>query len=141
LIRGARSGLSEIMRFLHTSITVRDMDESLAFYTDVLGLEFERRRPIPENHAEIAFVRDPLSDARVELTHWEGKNAIDPGEQLDHLAFQVPELDAFLARVRSMGVRVAKEPYRLQGGTGRIAFILDPNDVWIELVERPAASQ
>lgn len=126
------------MRFLHTSITVRDLDESLAFYTGVLGLEFERRRPIPENHAEIAFVRDPLTDARIELTYWDGKGAIDPGEQLDHLAFQVPELDTFLAGARAAGVRIAKEPYRLQGGSGRIAFILDPNDVWIELIERAA---
>ncbi len=126
------------MRFLHTSITVRDLDESLAFYTGILGLEFERRRPILENHAEIAFVRDPRSDARIELTHWEGKNTVEPGEQLDHLAFQVPDLDTFLARVRTAGVRVAKEPYRLEGGSGRIAFILDPNDVWIELIERPA---
>ena len=128
------------MRFLHTSITVRRMDESLAFYTEVLGLEFERRRPIPENHAEIAFVRDPASGARIELTQWDGKETIDPGEQLDHLAFEVDDLDAWLTRARARGVRVAKEPYRLAGGSGRIAFVLDPNDVWIELIEpAPAA--
>lgn len=126
------------MRFLHTSITVRDMDESLRFYTEVLGLEFERRRPIPENRAEIAFVKDPESGARVELTFWEGKGAFEPGEQLDHLAFEVDDLDGFLARVRTRGVRIAREPYRLQGGSGRIAFVLDPNDVWIELIERRA---
>ncbi len=124
------------MRFLHTSITVRNMEESLAFYTEVLGLEFERRRTIPENHAEIAFVRDPASGARVELTHWDGKDQFDAGEQLDHLAFEVPALDTFLLKVRTRGVRVAKEPYRLSGGSSRIAFILDPNDVWIELIER-----
>ena len=125
------------MRFLHTSITVRHMDESLQFYTEILGLEFERRRTIPENHAEIAFVRDPLSGARVELTHWEGKDAFEAGEQLDHLAFEVPDLDRFLMRMRTKNVRIAKEPYRLSGGTSRIAFILDPNDVWIELIEHP----
>ncbi len=128
------------MKFLHTSITVRRMDESLAFYTEILGLEFERRRAIPENHAEIAFVRDPASGARVELTHWDGKEAFDAGEQLDHLAFEVPDLDGFLARVRAKGVRVAKEPYRLSGGSARIAFLLDPNDVWIELIEPASGS-
>jgi len=127
------------MRFLHTSLTVRRMEESLAFYTDVLGLEFERRRAIPENHAEIAFVRDPESGARIELTHWDGKEAFDAGEQLDHLAFEVVDLDAWLAGARAKGVRVAKEPYRLAGGSGRLAFVLDPNDVWIELIERPPA--
>ena len=123
------------MKFLHTSITVRQMEESLAFYTEVLGLEFERRRTIPENKAEIAFVKDPVSGARIELTWWEGKTSIEAGEQLDHLAFEVPELDRFLLKVRQKGVRVAKEPYRLSGGSSRIAFILDPNDVWIELIE------
>lgn len=123
------------MKFLHTSITVRRMDESLAFYTEVLGLEFERRRTIPENHAEIAFVRDPASGARIELTHWDGKEAFEAGEQLDHLAFEVPNLDQFLLKLRTRGVRVAKEPYTLSGGSSRIAFVLDPNDVWIELIE------
>ncbi len=128
------------MKFLHTSITVRHMDESLQFYTEILGLEFERRRTIPENHAEIAFVRDPASGARVELTHWDGKETFEAGEQLDHLAFEVEELDRFLMRVRTKNVRVAKEPYRLSGGSARIAFILDPNDVWIELIESPKLS-
>jgi lactoylglutathione lyase len=128
------------MRFLHTSITVRDMEESVRFYTEVLGLEFERRRRIPENRAEIAFVRDPASGARIELTHWDGKDSFDAGEQLDHLAFEVADLDRWLAEVRARGVRVAKEPFRLEGGSGRIAFVLDPNDVWIEMIERSPAS-
>ena len=128
------------MRFLHTSITVRNIDESLKFYTEVLGLEFERRRPIPENHAEIAFVKDPISGARVELTHWEGKDSFEAGEQLDHLAFEVTDLDAVIAAARARGVRIAKEPYKLQGGTNRLAFLMDPNDVWIELIE-PALSR
>jgi len=127
------------MKFLHTSITVRHMDESLAFYTEMLGLQFERRRTIPENHAEIAFVRDPASGARIELTHWEGKDAFEPGEQLDHLAFEVEDLDRTLMRLRTKNVRVAKEPYHLSGGSSRIAFVLDPNDVWIELIERTPA--
>lgn len=123
------------MRFVHTSITVRDMDESIRFYRDVLGLEFERRRPIPENHAEVAFLREPLSGARVELTHWEGKDSFEPGEQLDHLAFEVTDLDAALASARAAGAKVAKEPFSLSGGSGRLAFLLDPNEVWIELIE------
>jgi lactoylglutathione lyase len=124
------------MRFLHTSITVRRMDESLRFYTEVLGLAPEGRHAIPENRAEIAFVRDPESGARIELTHWDGKDAVEAGEQLDHLAFEVADLDAFLQKARRAGVRVAREPFRLAGGQGRLAFVLDPNDVWIELIER-----
>jgi lactoylglutathione lyase len=124
------------MRYLHTSITVRSIEKSLEFYTGVLGLKFDRRRAIPENKAEIAFVLDPESGARIELTCWEGKTTLDPGEQLDHMAFEVPDLDRFLADAKGKGVRVAKEPYQLQGGSSRIAFVLDPDDVWIELIER-----
>ena len=124
------------MRLLHTSITVRDMPASIAFYTEVLGMTLERRRAIPENHAEIAFVHDPEGGGRVELTHWDGKDSFDAGEQLDHLAFEVTDLDGFLASARRRVVRVAMEPFRLAGGSGRLAVVLDPNDVWIELIER-----
>ena len=129
------------MRFLHTSITVTDMDRSIRFYTEALGLTFERRRRIPENRAEIAFVVDPESGARVELTHWDDKPTFEAGEQLDHLAFEVPDLEAFLSRARSLGVRVAKEPYQLAGGSSRLAFVLDPDDVWIELIEHRTAGR
>lgn len=126
------------MRFLHTSITVRSMEDTLRFYTEVLGLEFERRRAIPENRAEIAFLRDPESGMRLELTHWDGKESFEAGEQLDHLAFEVPDLDSALAHARSKGARVAKEPFSLSGGSGRLAFLWDPNDVWVELIEHRA---
>lgn len=126
------------MRFSHTSITVRSMEESLRFYTEVLGLQFERRRRIEENRAEVAFVREPDSGARIELTHWDGKDRFEPGEQLDHLAFEVANLDDALARARAHGATVAKEPFTLGGGSGRLAFLLDPNEVWIELIERSA---
>ncbi|MGA8274847.1 MAG: VOC family protein [Thermoplasmata archaeon] len=127
------------MKLLHTSITVRSMDDSLRFYTEVLGLQFERRRTIPENKAEIAFVKDPVSGGRIELTHWDGKDTFEAGEQLDHLAFEVEDLDRFLMRARTKGIQVAKEPYSISGGSSRLAFILDPNDVWIELIERAKA--
>ena len=129
------------MRFLHTSITVMDLERSIRFYTEMLGLTFERRRRIPENHAEIAFVVDPTSGARIELTRWEEKTAIDPGEQLDHLAFEVDDVERVVADARSRGVPIAKEPFRLAGGSGRLAFLLDPDGVWIELIERPTAGR
>ena len=123
------------MRFAHTSITVKDLEESLRFYTDALGLAFERRREIPENHAEIAFVVDPASGARLELTYWEDRAHYEEGDQLDHLAFEVDDLTSTLTRLRSLKVPVVKEPYTLSGGTRRIAFVQDPNGIWIELLE------
>lgn len=125
------------MKFSHTSITVRDMEESLRFYTQGLGMEFERRREIPENRAEIAFVQDPLSGMRIELTWWKEKHELAEGDQLDHLAFEVPELGPAMEKLQKLGGKVAKEPYLLRGGTNRIAFVTDPNGIWIELLERP----
>lgn len=125
------------MRLLRTSITVRNIDESLRFYTELLGLGADGRRVLPENLAEIALVRDPESGARIELTRWDGKDDFEPGEQLDHLAFGVRDRDAALARVRRVGACVAPEPYQLVGGKHRLAFIPDPGDVGIGLIERP----
>jgi lactoylglutathione lyase len=124
------------MKFNHTSITVKDMEKSLDFYTKILGLEFERRVEIPENKAEIAFVRDPQSGMRIELTYWKEKKDFTDGDQLDHMGFEVPDVAKAVEEFRKKGVPVAKEPYRIRQGSGLIAFITDPNGIWLELVER-----
>lgn len=123
------------MKFSHTSITVKDMEESLRFYTRGLGLEFERRREIPENKAEIAFVRDPATGMRVELTWWREKKELVEGDLLDHLAFEVPSLEQAIGHLQKEGGKLVKEPYALKGGSSRIAFVQDPNGIWIELLE------
>ena len=126
------------MRILHTSITTLDMDRAIRFYTEIMGLSFVRRRAIPENDAEIAFVRDDESGAEIELTWWRGKKELAEGDQLDHIAFAVPDMDAAMKRFRQAGVTVAKEPYSLSGGSSRIAFITDPDGIWLEIIERPS---
>lgn len=125
------------MRILHTSITTLDMDRALRFYTDVMGLTFVRRRAIPENDAEIAFVRDEESGGEIELTWWRNKTEMADGDQLDHIAFRVDDMDHAMARFRSAGVTIAKEPYSLSGGKSRIAFITDPDGIWLEIIESP----
>ncbi len=128
------------MRILHTSITTLDMDRALRFYTDVMGLRFLRRREIPENRAEIAFVEDPESGAQIELTWWKDKTELAEGDQLDHIAFRVSDMDAAMAQFRAAGVTVAKEPYSLTGGKSRIAFITDPDGIWLEIIEDPTTA-
>lgn len=122
------------MQLLHTSITVRNMDESIAFYTNVMGMTLRARREIKENDAEIAFVDLPGTNHEIELTWWRSKKDYAEGDQLDHIAFGVENLSASIEQMKSKKVEVAKEPYIL--GSSKIAFIKDPNGIWIELIER-----
>ena len=124
------------MRILHTSITTLDMDRSILFYTEVMGLTFVKRREIPENNAEIAFVQDDESGAQIELTWWRDKTEMADGDQLDHIAFAVDNMEAAMAQFRRQGVTIAKEPYGLSGGATRIAFITDPDGIWLEIIEK-----
>ena len=124
------------MRFSHVSITVKNIDDSIKFYRDVIGLEVESRRQIPENNAEIAFLSDKVNDVRIELTYWKEKADWTSGDELDHLAFSVPDMDEAVKRFRKLNVEIAKEPYSLKGSTSKIAFIKDPNEIWIELIEQ-----
>ena len=124
------------MKILHTSITVKDMDQSIAFYQNILGLNLLSRREIPENKAEIAFLGDGETDSRIELTYWLEKTDWTEGDELDHLAFSVPDMDAAMTLFKQNGVNIALEPYSLQGSSTRIAFITDPNGIWLEIVER-----
>lgn len=124
------------MKFAHASITVKNMDESLDFYCGILGLELSGRREIPENNAEIAFVRGEGQEApALELTFWRGKKDWVDGDQLDHIALSAGDVPKAVEEFRKKGVEIAKEPYSLRGSERKIAFIKDPNGIWIELIE------
>ena len=124
------------MKLLHTSITVKDMDESIKFYTEIIGLELRNRREIPENKAEIAFLSDKQSDVQLELTHWKEKKDWNQGDELDHLAFGVPDMDEAMKFFKNRKVEITKEPYSLRGSSTKIAFISDPNGIWLEIIQR-----
>jgi lactoylglutathione lyase len=143
IIRRIQYQIHEVrnMRILHTSITVKDMDTSIKFYRDIMGLQLQRRRKIPENKAEIAFFVDGESDAQIELTFWEEKEDWNEGDELDHLAFAVRDMDEAMKKFREEKVDIALEPYSLKGSTTRIAFIKDPNGIWLELIESARAKR
>lgn len=123
------------MKIAHASITVKNMEESINFYCKTLGMELASRREIPENNAEIAFVRgDNRDNLALELTYWRDKKDWVDGDQLDHIALAVKDVPATVETFRSKGVEIAKEPYSLEGSNRKIAFIKDPNGIWIELV-------
>ena len=124
------------MRFLHTSINVKDMDVTIKFYITHLGLQLLRRVEITENNAEIAFLSSVQGEHKLELTYWRDKKDYIEGDQLDHLAFDVNNLDSTILSMKKAGVEIAKEPFSLKGGEKRIAFIKDPNGIWVELIEK-----
>lgn len=124
------------MKIAHASITVKNMDESLNFYCNILGLKLSSRREIPENRAEIAFVQgEPQSNLALELTFWSAKSDWVDGDQLDHIAMEVGDVSETVEALRKRGVEIAKEPYSLRGSSKKIAFVKDPNGIWIELIQ------
>ena len=101
-------------------------------------MELDRRHEIPSNRAEIAFLKCPSTGTVLELTHWWDKAAEEwtEGDELDHLAFHVEDLATLVEEARQADVEVAKEPYNLPDSNTKLAFLLDPNGIWIELIER-----
>jgi lactoylglutathione lyase len=122
------------MKILHTCLNISDLDRSIEFYTDHLGLKFVSRREIKQNNAEIAFLKDE-SGAAIELTHWRDKKTLAEGDNFDHIAFAVDDIESTVQELKKKGVTIAMEPYSLQGSTSKIAFIKDPDGNWLELIQ------
>jgi lactoylglutathione lyase len=128
------------LRLLHTCINVTNLDRSIKFYTENLGLQLRARREIKETNAEIAHMAVPDGSGELELTWWRDKKDYSEGDQLDHIAFAVEDMDGAMKNYKERGIIIAREPYKLSGGTSRIAFIKDPDGIWIELIETAKAS-
>jgi len=99
-----------------------------------MGLKFVSRREIKQNNAEIAFLKDE-SGAAIELTHWRDKKTLAEGDNFDHIAFAVDDIESTVQELKKKGVTIAMEPYSLQGSTSKIAFIKDPDGNWLELIQ------
>jgi lactoylglutathione lyase len=125
-------------RFLHTMIRVGDLDRSVKFYTELLGMKELRRRDVPEGKYTLAFVGygDEPSNAVIELTYNYGVEKYELGNAFGHLAIGVPDIKAAVEKVRAAGGKVTREPGPVKFGTTVIAFIEDPDGYRIELIER-----
>ena len=127
--------------FVHTSIRTSNMDKSIDFYTKLLGLKLVSRREIPQNNAEIAFLRDAeTKGSTLELTFYRKQKKFiqaDYEDRLfDHLAFQVKDINQALSAMRKEKVTITDEPFRLGSSGSLIAFVEDPDGTLIELIER-----
>ncbi|HTP53306.1 MAG TPA: lactoylglutathione lyase [Anaeromyxobacteraceae bacterium] len=126
------------MRILHTMIRVGDLDRSIAFYTEVLGMKLLRRKDYPDGRFTLAFVgfRPEAEEAAVELTwNWDTR-AYDLGNGFGHIAVEVPDASAACAEIKRRGGTVVREAGPMKHGTTVIAFAADPDGYRIELIER-----
>ena len=127
--------------FVHTSIRTSNMDKSIDFYTRLLGLKLVNRREIPQNNAEIAFLRDPeAKGSTLELTFYRNQKKFIQADYedrvFDHLAFEVKDMEKTIAAMRKEKVTITDEPFRLGSSGSLIAFVEDPDGTLIELIER-----
>jgi len=126
------------MRILHTMIRVGDLERSIAFYTQVLGMKLLRRQDYPDGRFTLAFVGfGPESEqAAVELTwNWDTPR-YDLGSGFGHIAVEVPDARAACVEIRRRGGSVVREAGPMKHGTTVIAFVEDPDGYRIELIER-----
>jgi lactoylglutathione lyase len=129
------------MRILHTMLRVGDLQRSIDFYTDVLGMRLLRTTERPDQHYSLAFVGygDESDGAVLELTYNHGVERYDLGTAYGHVAIEVPDAAAACAAVRAKGGSVTREAGPVKGGSTVIAFVQDPDGYKIELIERGRA--
>ena len=126
------------MRILHTMLRVGDLDRSLRFYTEVLGMKLLRRNDYPDGKFTLAFVGyGAESDTAVlELTYNWGVDKYEIGTGYGHVAIAVDDARQACAEVKKRGGRVTREAGPMKHGTTVIAFVEDPDGYKIELIER-----
>ncbi len=124
------------MRILHTMLRVGDLDKSLAFYTEVLGMRLLRRNDYPEGKFTLAFVgfQDEKDGAVIELTHNWGVDRYEIGTGYGHIALEVDDVYAACDAIRQKGGKIIREAGPMNAGTTIIAFVADPDGYYIELI-------
>ena len=130
------------MRLLHTMIRVGDLDKSINFYTDILGMKLLRKKDYPDGKFTLAFVgySDEKNNSVIELTHNWDTDSYDLGSGFGHLAIEVDDVYAAAEKIRAQGGKIIREPGPMNAGTTIIAFVQDPDGYEIELLApKPAA--
>lgn len=126
------------MRILHTMLRVGDLQRSISFYTEVLGMQLLRTSDNPEYQYTLAFVGygDEASGAVLELTYNYGVSSYDNGNGFGHIALEVDNVYTACDLIRARGGVISREPGPVKGGTTEIAFVRDPDNYAIELIQK-----
>ena len=125
----------KVTKLLHTRMRVSDLDQTIRFYTAVLGLEVIERKTSPRG-SQLAFLKVPNSDELIELTSFPPSGPVKVQEDLVHLAFQVENMDDTIATLTARGITITDGPTQTSSGS-RFIFIDAPDGYEIELIERP----
>eukprot|EP01047_Picozoa_sp_COSAG01_P000059 COSAG01_NODE_1_length_100484_cov_170.446142_59_plen_128_part_00 len=126
------------MRLLHIMLRVSNLERSIAFYRDILGMRVLRRKEYPSGKFTLVFMGygDESSETVLELTYNWDKDTYDRGDAFGHLAIGVNDIYATCERIRAQGGQITREPGPMKHGSAILAFIKDPDGYSIELLER-----
>ncbi|RUO51037.1 lactoylglutathione lyase [Pseudidiomarina aquimaris] len=129
------------MRMLHTMLRVGDLDRSIKFYTELMGMKLLRQADNEEYKYTLAFVGygDEKDHTVLELTYNWGKSKYDMGEAYGHIAIGVEDIYGLCEELEAKGADVYRKPGPVKGGKTVIAFVRDPDGYAIELIERKAS--
>ncbi len=124
------------MRILHTMLRVRDLNTSIAFYTQVLGMTLLRQKDYPAGEFTLAFVGfgDESEHTVLELTHNWGDHSYEIGTGYGHIALEVPDVYEATTAIKAQGGKILREAGPMNAGTTIIAFVADPDGYAIELI-------
>ena len=126
-----------VKKLLHTRYRVHDLEKTVSFYRDVLGLD-EIRRQTSGRGSQLVFLKAPGSDEEIEICKFDESGPVVVGPDLTHLAFEVNDLDKFAKEAAAKGYPLSDGPH--PSGSGKIAFVDAPEGYEIELIERGGKS-
>jgi len=131
------------MRILHTMLRVGDLDRSIAFYTNVLGMKLLRQSKNEEYKYELAFIgyADESEQAVIELTYNWGTDSYDLGNAFGHIAIGCDDIYKTCSSIKDSGGIISREPGPVLGGSTEIAFVKDPDGYSIELIQMAQMSK
>ncbi len=124
------------MRLLHTMVRVGNLEKSINFYTEILGMKLLRQKDYPDGKFTLAFVGygDEQDHSVIELTYNWDTDSYDIGNGFGHLAIEVDDVYAAAENIRAQGGKIIREPGPMNAGTTIIAFVEDPDGYQIELL-------
>jgi len=126
------------MRILHTMLRTGDLQRSIDFYTDILGMRLLRQKDYPDGKFSLAFIGygDESENTVIELTYNWGVDSYEMGGAFGHIAIEVDDVYEAAARIRDKGGKIIREAGPMNAGTTIIAFVEDPDGYPIELIGR-----